>query len=145
MNTRSIGCHTLIKTITLAVSVSLLSGCNSEGVGVWQGYAWNKTDQRPEFWFTLYDSYDSCIKDMRLSVSSGQGFNSVWYGKPVGCSYMSNSLPYAMLNYVLYGDSDSQTCLWEGYSKDLLSFNGKYSVLLAGYPLPDQESGKCVF
>ena len=142
---RPTGYKILLKTITLSVLVSLLTACNNESAGFWQGYAWNKAAKRPEFWFNSYDSYESCIKDMRFSVRPGGGFNSVWYGKPIGCSYSTNSLPYAVFNYLLHSDSDNQKCLWESYNIDVVALNAKYSAQLTGYPLRDQDAGQCVF
>ena len=53
---RPTGYNILLKTITLSVLVSLLTACNNESAGFWQGYAWNKAANDPSFGLTATTS-----------------------------------------------------------------------------------------
>lgn len=67
--------------LLIAVSLGGWDLFTDDNARPWYAYAWSKTGNRAQWWFTSFETYRDCVEATRHEVSTGP--NGAWYSEPV--------------------------------------------------------------
>ena len=120
----------------------LISGCDfleKSPDKPWSGYAFNKSENKLQWWHDSFGSHEECIKAMERGVTETKNANR--YSMPVGCGYASNSrIKVFIINGLLARSEDFQ-CISKSSDPKIYKMKMSVSPVLNGYPETSCASG----
>jgi hypothetical protein len=94
----------------------------------WNGYAWDKENNKFEWWFSQYETRRDCLEGMRYAVQQSTG-----YTEPIGCGFYGNNYWLVWLVTTFWGDAHFQ-CIIKPTTEDAAKRGVTYGPQLFGIP-----------
>jgi hypothetical protein len=127
----------LLRLLWLLLIAKCLSGCDLFKDGnarPWHAYAWSKSKNSTEWWFTTFETYRDCVEATQDEVSTGP--NKQWYSEPVGCGFSGNNYWRVWLMNWWYARSNDFECIARSSDAESAKAGRSYGPVLKGYGRP---------
>ncbi|WP_157772327.1 hypothetical protein [Zobellella denitrificans] len=117
--------------------IIMIVGCGDFGETPeepWMGFTTNKKNEKPQWWYSTYQSYDACMEAMNWGITNTESKD--YYKEPVGCGYYSNNKIKTIFINIFIADMKYFECIIESKNPEMRRRKMKYGPLLKGYDNP---------